>query len=45
MWCEISMKQIWDFIQGQILGMKWLNELISWLLTAIISLPSKKSRG
>ena len=28
------MKQIWDFIQGQILGMKWLNELISRLLTA-----------
>ena len=28
------MKQIWDFIQGQLLGMKWLNELISRLLTA-----------
>ncbi len=28
------MKQIWDFIQNQILGMKWLNELIGNLLTA-----------
>ena len=28
------MQQIWDFIQNQILGMKWLNELIGTLLTA-----------
>ena len=28
------MHQIWDFIQNQILGMKWLNELIGTLLTA-----------
>ena len=24
---------IWDFIQNQILGMKWLNELIGNMLT------------
>ena len=28
------MAQIWSFIQDQILGMKWLNELIGTLLTA-----------
>lgn len=28
------MQQVWDFIQDQILGMKWLNELIGNLLTA-----------
>ena len=28
------MQQVWDFIQNQILGMKWLNELIGRLLTA-----------
>ena len=28
------MVQIWNFIQDQILGMKWLNELIGTLLTA-----------
>ena len=28
------MQQVWDFIQNQILGMKWLNELIGTLLTA-----------
>ena len=28
------MAQIWNFIQDQILGMKWLNELIGTLLTA-----------
>ncbi len=28
-------KSVWDFIQGQILGMKWLNELIGRGLTAI----------
>ena len=28
------MQQIWDFIQNQSLGMKWLNELIGTLLTA-----------
>ena len=28
------MQQTWDFIQNQILGMKWLNELIGTLLTA-----------
>ena len=27
------MQQIWDFIQNQILGMKWLNELIGKLLS------------
>jgi hypothetical protein len=25
---------IWDFIQNQILGMKWLNELIGMMLTS-----------
>ncbi len=25
----------WDFIQNQVLGMKWLNELIGMLLSAI----------
>ena len=28
------MQQVWDFIQNQILGMKWLKELIGRLLTA-----------
>ena len=28
------MQQLWDFLQDQILGMKWLNELIGRLLTA-----------
>jgi uncharacterized membrane protein YraQ (UPF0718 family) len=28
------MQQIWDFIQNQILGMKWLSELIGKFLTA-----------
>ena len=28
------MQQIWSFIQDQILGMKWLNELLRTLLTA-----------
>lgn len=28
------MQQVWDFIQDQILGMRWLNELIGRLLTA-----------
>ena len=28
------MQQVWDFIQDQILGMKWLKELIGRLLTA-----------
>ena len=28
------MQQVWDFIQNQILGMKWLNELIGRLLNA-----------
>lgn len=28
------MQQVWDFIQNQILGMKWLNELIGTLLSA-----------
>lgn len=28
------MQQVWGFIQDQILGMKWLNELIGKLLTA-----------
>ena len=27
------MKQVWDFIQNQVLGMKWLNELIGKLLS------------
>lgn len=27
------MQQVWDFIQNQILGMKWLNELIGRLLS------------
>lgn len=27
------MQQIWDFIQNQVLGMKWLNELIGKLLS------------
>ncbi len=27
------MQQVWDFIQNQILGMKWLNELIGELLS------------
>ena len=27
------MQQVWDFIQNQILGMKWLNELIGKLLS------------
>lgn len=29
------MQVIWDFIQNQILGMKWLNELIGRLLAAV----------
>lgn len=29
------MKQIWDFIQNEILGMAWLNRLISSLLSSI----------
>ena len=28
------MQQVWDFIQNQILGMKWLNQLIGSLLTS-----------
>ena len=28
------MSVIWDFIQDEVLGMKWLNELIGTLLTA-----------
>ena len=27
------MRIVWDFIQNQILGMKWLNELVGGLLT------------
>ncbi len=30
-----TIKMIWDFFQYQILGMKWLNELVGNLLTAI----------
>ena len=26
------MAKIWDFIQGQLLGMKWLNDLIGRVL-------------
>lgn len=29
------MTEIWDFIQNQLLGMKWLNELIAFLLTRV----------
>ena len=29
------LKSIWDFIQNQVLGMKWLNELIGNLLSAV----------
>lgn len=29
------LKSIWDFFSGQILGMKWLNDLIRLLLTAL----------
>ena len=29
------MKNIWDFIQNQILGMQWLNDVISKLLVLI----------
>ena len=29
------MKSIWDFIQNQILGMQWLNDIISKLLVLI----------
>ena len=28
-------KSVWDFFQNQVLGMKWLSELISQLLTAV----------
>ena len=27
-------KSVWDFIQNEILGMKWLNRLIETILTA-----------
>ncbi len=26
---------MWSFIQEQILGMKWLNEFVGWLLSAV----------
>ena len=26
---------LWEFVQNQILGMKWLNELIGWILFKI----------
>lgn len=29
-----TLKQVWDFIQNQLLGMQWLSELIGRLLTA-----------
>jgi uncharacterized protein len=29
------MRMIWNFIQGQVLGMKWLNDLIGALLSAL----------
>ena len=29
------MKEIWLFFQNQILGMKWLNEVITLLLTSV----------
>jgi len=29
------MKEIWLFFQNQILGMKWLNEVIALLLTSV----------
>ena len=29
------MEQLWLFIQNQVLGMKWLNDLIGMLLTSL----------
>lgn len=33
---------MWSFIQEQILGMKWLNEIVGWLLSIVgIDLTSR----